>query len=86
MVVRLFSKRNKSTKDPGIENEGNRYFSGERRPFMLCFVVFLQCPLVTEPNIVAHDKRNVYRVQLQRQKVGQIRVNLEVRGNKLMTD
>lgn len=64
MVVRLFTKQSKSTKDTGIENEGNRYFSGERRPSMLWFVVFLQCPLVTEPNIVAHDKRNFYRVQL----------------------
>lgn len=58
----------------------------ERSPSMLCSVVFLQCPLVTKPNTVADDKRNVSRIQLQHHKVGQIRVGLEVRGNKLIIE
>lgn len=52
--------------------------SREGSPYMTYFVVFLHCPLVTKPNIAA-DNKNVYRVQLQEYKVGQIRVDLEMK-------
>ena len=48
------------------------------------FAVFLQYLLLTKPNKDPSSNENVYLVQLQCHKAEKRRVDLELRGNKLI--